>query len=62
MKAIVCTKYGSPHKVLELKEVAKPKQNEILINGAGGGIGTFSVYKSPSYSMLKSQEWILVIN
>jgi NADPH:quinone reductase-like Zn-dependent oxidoreductase len=44
MKAIICTKYGSPD-VLELQEVEKPtpKENEVLIRNYGTSINTVDV-------------------
>ena len=52
MKAVIWPKYGSPD-VLELRDIEKPnpgedevlirKEQEILINGAAGSIGTFAV-------------------
>jgi NADPH:quinone reductase-like Zn-dependent oxidoreductase len=40
MRAILCTDYGPPD-VLQLRDMRKPvpKDDEVLVNGAGGSLG-----------------------
>ena len=52
MKAIVCTKYGSPD-VLQLQEVAKPspKDDEVLIKIHAASLSPSEIFDSDQASL-----------